>query len=299
MMAEHGSAKTTSAKRIVQLIDPSPAELRSPPRDAEQWITAASGSWVVALDNLSSIPQWLSDFICRASTFDGNVKRALYTDDNLSVAKFRRSVIITGIDVGGLSGDLTDRLVPIELRAIETRLPESELEKMWEADRAEILGALLNLAAKVHHKLPTLEHMSLPRMADFGRVLMSVDAIYGSKGVDRYYESGKRMMADSARSNPFIARLMDMRYSTEGAGQAASEILARVSQSGDSWGNTPAEWPKKARDITTLLHKHAPALRTLDWKISNDYGRNKECVTKWTIEPPADKRTRKGERVEF
>lgn len=56
---------------------PSPVPLRQSPRDADSWVTAAAGSWVVALDNLSAIPPWLSDSLCRAATGDGNVKRAL------------------------------------------------------------------------------------------------------------------------------------------------------------------------------------------------------------------------------
>ena len=67
--------------------------------------TAAAGSWVVALDNLSGIPAWLSDSLCRASTGDGNVKRALYSDAGLAVVKFRRCVVINGIDLGALRGD--------------------------------------------------------------------------------------------------------------------------------------------------------------------------------------------------
>jgi len=87
---------------LVDLIDPSPVPLRQAPRDADSWVTAASGSWVVALDNLSGIPPWLSDSLCRAATGDGSVKRALYTDADLAVVKFRRCVIVNGIDVGAV-----------------------------------------------------------------------------------------------------------------------------------------------------------------------------------------------------
>lgn len=58
LFAEQGSAKTTTTRMLVDLIDPSPVPLRQAPRDADSWVTAASGSWVVALDNLSAIPPW-------------------------------------------------------------------------------------------------------------------------------------------------------------------------------------------------------------------------------------------------
>ncbi len=94
LFAEQGSAKSTTTRMLVDLIDPSPVPLRQAQRDADSWVTAASGSrgsWVVALDNLSAIPPWLSDSLCRAATGDGNVKRALYTDADLAVVKFRRA----------------------------------------------------------------------------------------------------------------------------------------------------------------------------------------------------------------
>ena len=102
LFAEQGSAKSTTTRILVGLIDPSPVPLRQAPRDTESWVTAASGSWVVALDNLSVIPAWLSDSLCRAVTGDGSVKRALYTDAGLSVLRFRRCVIVNGIDVGAV-----------------------------------------------------------------------------------------------------------------------------------------------------------------------------------------------------
>jgi hypothetical protein len=49
LFAEQGSAKSTTTRMLVDLIDPSPVPLRQAPRDADSWVTAASGSWVVAL----------------------------------------------------------------------------------------------------------------------------------------------------------------------------------------------------------------------------------------------------------
>ena len=134
LFAEQGSAKSTTTRMLVDLIDPSPVPLRQAPRDADSWVTAASGSWVVALDNLSAIPPWLSDSLCRAATGDGNVKRALYTDADLAVVKFRRCVIVNGIDVGAVRPDLAERLAMVDLRRIDRhmRQPEATLRQMWQ-----------------------------------------------------------------------------------------------------------------------------------------------------------------------
>jgi hypothetical protein len=288
--AEHGTAKSTSAKRMRTLIDPSTTPLRSPPRNEDTWIVTAAGQWSIALDNLSNMPDWLSDAICRASTGDGDVKRTLYTDDGLSAFSFRRCVILTGLDLGGLNGDLTDRLVPIKLEPInpDDRLTEAELENQWSTDYAVIFAGLLDLAAKVHHMLPTLERTPLPRMADFGRVLMCVDAITGGDGMARYYESARRALSDSALSDSFIARLVEMRYDSQDTPKTAAQILAAVIPSGDAWGAKPVDWPKKARTVTTRLIKSAPALRQMGWQVDNDCGKNHNNTTLWTIKPPIE-----------
>lgn len=290
LQAEHGSAKSSTAKFMVWLTDSSTAELRSPPRDIEQWITAAAGSWMVALDNLSKIPDWLSDAICRAATGDGDVRRQLYTDDGLSVFRFLRPVIITGIDVGGLNPDLADRLVQVQLCAIseDDRKEEEELYAAWDDQRASIFGALLDLAVKVHAKLPTLPRQPLPRMADFARVLICVDEILGTNGMPRYREQLRKGGADSATSDSFIAWLIQKRYNTGEYGQSAAEILQTVDL--DYYQARPVDWPRKARTVTTRLRKNAPAMRAMGWTVTNDDGRNEDCIIKWTLRPPKEKR---------
>src|SRR5215218_8179495 len=39
MFGEQGTGKSTASKRVVALVDPSPAPLRKPPRDSESWVT--------------------------------------------------------------------------------------------------------------------------------------------------------------------------------------------------------------------------------------------------------------------
>jgi predicted DNA-binding transcriptional regulator AlpA len=115
LTGEQGTAKSTAARLLVSLIDPSPAPLRSPPRDIRQWAVTASASWTVALDNVSTVPAWLSDTLCKAVTGDGIVDRALYSDDDVAVLSFRRCLLMTSIDAGQLAGDLAERLLPIDL----------------------------------------------------------------------------------------------------------------------------------------------------------------------------------------
>ena len=58
---------------------------------------AAHNSWVVSLDNLSFIPLWLSDCLCRLSTGGGFSSREVYTDAEETVLDAKRPIIINGL----------------------------------------------------------------------------------------------------------------------------------------------------------------------------------------------------------
>jgi hypothetical protein len=268
-LAEHGSAKSTTTRRVVSLTDPSVVPLRMPPRDIDAWITGANGSWVVALDNLSRIPDWLSDALCRAATGDGNIKRQLYTDNGLSVIQILRCVILNGIDIGGLNGDLTDRLTLADLDRITEadRRDETELEAEWLQAHPVILAGLLDLAALVHAQLSIVTVDRLPRMADYAKVLACIDDIHKTEGLQRYRERATHLVADSVASDPFIAAMQEWDYTCTNA--TAATILAEVTPAQD---RPPQDWPRKARAVTTRLTRHAPALRALGWHVENDNG---------------------------
>ena len=160
-------------------------------------MTAASGSYVVALDNLSTISDWLSDTLCRAVTGDGDVRRQLYTDGSLVVFSFRRAIIVTGIDFGAVRGDLADRLLPIDLHLItEDRRIEERSIGLAGTRRTPPLGALLDLVAGVAGALPSVHLETQPRMADFARILAAVDDILGTDGLARYTDRAGALAVD-------------------------------------------------------------------------------------------------------
>jgi hypothetical protein len=240
-----GTGKSSAARVLVTLIDHSSAPLRSQPRDVEQWAVAAAGSWTVALDNLSHIPAWLSDALCKASTGDGLVKRALYTDGDLAVLAFRRVVLLTSIDAGSLRGDLGDRLLLADLEPIpeSQRRTEKELDDAFTARRARIFGALLDAVSAVLAKLPDVRPERLPRMADFGRVLAACDAAGVTDGaLALYLDQSGRIAGDVIEGDAFAAALMEFirrRGKWEGT---ASDLLAAMTSNAE---RLPQGWPKR------------------------------------------------------
>jgi hypothetical protein len=279
---EQGTGKSTVSKRLVALIDPSPALLRKSPRDPESWVTAAQGSWVVGLDNLSVVPDWLSDSLCRAVTGDGDVRRALYTDAGLAVFQFRRCILLNGIDVGALRGDLADRIVRIDLNRIEedARANEKKLDQLWAADHPIILGSVLSLAAETIARQPSVRLAKSPRMADFAHILAAIDQLRGTDGLTRYADQAQTMAEDSLSSDPFLAAMDEAQVDFTGK---AVELLAKVTPDSDRW-RPPKNWPKDPRAVTSLLRRNAPALRKTGWIIEEDKDRDHFVI--WTVVHP-------------
>ena len=285
LFGEQGTGKSTASRTFVSLIDPSPVPLRKPPRDADGWVTAAAGSWCVGLDNLSTVPDWLSDSLCRAATGEGDVRRQLYTDGGLAVFAFRRVLLLNGIDVGAMRGDLAERLVLVNVNRISerSRLTETKLAKRWTEQYPLLFGALLDLVAGLAGILPSVRLDSSPRMADFALVVAGVDRMLGTGGLARFAEQARTMAEDSLDADPFLAAMRTGLH-TPFTGTAA-ELRTAVTPVDEGW-RAPRDWPKNARQVTSLLRRNAPALRKAGWQVGDHGTANKAGVTTWQVSPP-------------
>ena len=252
---QQGAGKSTTARVLGNVIDPSPAPLRSQPSEIESWAMAAAGSWSVAVDNISVISGWWSDALCRAVTGDGWIRRKLYTDSDLAVLAFRRVVLLTSIDAGALRGDLGDRLLLADLEPIaaERRRSEAELDRALAASRPRILGALLTELSAVLRTLPHIKMVSLPRMADFGRVLAALDKLHGTNALDAYLAQRGRVVEDVLEADP----IAEAARSLEGWEGTAGELLKRITPD----GIRPQGWPGNPRALVARLKRLVPALR--------------------------------------
>lgn len=283
ILGEQGTAKTTAAKVLVMMLDTGPVLVRKAPRDAEAWVTAASGSWMVALDNLSEIPPWLSDAMCRASTGEGDVRRKLYTDGDFAVTAFRRVVLFNGIDVGALAPDLAERAVPIVLDLIpeDSRRSEKLFWQSWPTAHPKLLGALLDLAVAVLANPAQLSRS--PRMADFAAILAAVDAELGTDASSRYAKQSAALAADSLSGDKFAERIQEVLTTTfEGT---SAELLESLNPTDSEW-RRPKGWPADARQVTSWIRRQGPALRKTGWKVEDLGSDNHAKLIRWRISPP-------------
>ena len=64
---EQGSAKSSLGRVLRSLIDANATLIRAAPREERDLVVAAMNAWALSFDNLSGIPAWLSDGLCRMS----------------------------------------------------------------------------------------------------------------------------------------------------------------------------------------------------------------------------------------
>ena len=153
---EQGSAKSTFSAILRALLDPNTAPLRALPRNERDLFIAANNGHVLAFDNLSRLPDGISDTLCRLSTGGGFATRQLRTDQDEVLFDAARPVLLNGIESIVTRPDLADRALFLELEPIpeERRRPEAELWAAFEAERPRILGVLLDAVAKGLAMLP-------------------------------------------------------------------------------------------------------------------------------------------------
>jgi len=273
LLGPQGSAKSTAQKILRNIIDASSVPLRSAPRDEHNLYIDARAGWVIALDNMSSLPGWLSDALCRLATGGGFSTRQLYTDQDQILFDAMRPVILNGIGDVVTRPDLLDRALIISLGSIprEARRLERELEADVEALKPGILAALFDAVAEGLAAEPHLLIDELPRMADFASWGVATEqALGGAPGSfmaaylgsqDEATETAMETWAPGAAFLEFAKKRVGFENAWEGS---ATELLKALNDSVDDDAlKRSKEWPKAPARLTEALNRLAPALLEL------------------------------------
>ncbi len=170
VVGEQGAAKSTLCRVIKKLLDPAPEgtdELDKVPPDERELGIAGNAGFVLAYDNISTLPQWLSDAFCRVST-GGSIKaRRLHTDSEQVVFSVCRPLVLNGIAEFATSADLLSRAVLITAEWIpeDERVDEAAFWERFLADRPAILGAVYDALAQGLRSHRGVRLARKPRMA--------------------------------------------------------------------------------------------------------------------------------------
>jgi hypothetical protein len=269
---EQGTAKSTTARVVRDLVDPSTVPLRSPARDVHDLMISATASWVVAFDNVSRLQPWLSDALCRLATGGGFATRELYTDTEEVLFQAQRPVILNGIEELATRSDLLDRSILITLPTIPSTARRSE-EQFWrEFDRARptILAGLLNALSGALARMASVEVVAPPRMADLAQWVVAAEPTLGWRDGTflRAYEQNRAQANEVAiDASPIGSALVEV--ASVGFEGTATELLRHLTDHADEKMTKTPEWPKNGRALSGQLRRIAPNLRSTGIEISN------------------------------
>ncbi len=258
---EQGSAKSTLVRVSRALVDPNEAPVRRQPKDGQDLIVAARNGLVVAFDNVSALPQELSDDLARLATGSGFGARQLYTDLEEIVVHVARPIAINGIEEVATRGDVLDRSLVLMLPTIERFEKEDLFWQEFDAAHPRILGALLGAVACA---LANRDVVVAPnvRMADFAAWVSAGEPALGLEPGS--FINAYRANRAGAVQLTLEASLLTVPIQTlaeEGFEGAATELLDRLKTiAGDDLAKKRG-WPTRPHVLGGQLRRLAPALR--------------------------------------
>jgi hypothetical protein len=270
LYGEHGAAKTSGGRYCRRCIDPNVLLSRGPPRSDRDLYVAAHNSHVLHFENISKMPEWLSDTLCRLATGGGFATRELYENADEVMFRGMRPLILDGIDNFVERPDLADRSIKLTLQAVteENRRGEKDMLKAFDEKHPVILGALLDAVAYGLGELPATHLATLPRMADFALWIAACEGALWSKGeFQRIYDANREsMLIDTVESDIVAAVVADFvrsrewQYDDKKRDQeywvgTAEELLFSLTSRADLKTTLNHMWPKNARALSARLRR--------------------------------------------
>lgn len=266
---EQGSAKSTTSGVLRHLIDPNTAALRTMPRDERDLVIAANNSWLLAFDNLSKIPDYLSDALCRISTGSGFATRTLYENDEETLFAAKRPILLNGITELATRPDLLDRSLIINCPNItlEERREEDEFWSAFDIARPRLLGAILSALSSTLKSLPDIRLTAHQRMADFERFGVAAEHAIGLEAgsFQRAYSSNRREAVsvglEGSACASLIAALLENEPVWRGTATQLLATLRDLAERNSKLGVRIDDLPRQANILSGELKRLAPHLR--------------------------------------
>lgn len=282
LQGEQGTGKSTQSRILRSLIDPSFAPLRTYPRSDRDLIIAANNSWVISYDNLSNIPWWIQDALCRLSTGGGFSCRQLYTNDDEAIFNTMRPIIINGIDQVAQRHDLIDRSIICKLDPIPSgmRRTEKEIMQTFQKIQPSIFGVICDALSTILAEEKNIKINELPRMADFIHwVIASESALPWDSG--RFYkafqEHKDEEIHDAVESDLVAhAIFLFIKEHKEWTG-TPTLLLNKLTHHVPATTANSKSWPKIANTLSKRISRAQTYLRKSGIQIET-YRNNKERI---------------------
>jgi energy-coupling factor transporter ATP-binding protein EcfA2 len=288
---ESGSGKTILTKLLMDLIDPRDEKALSTPKDDRNLIVFAKQTYLIGFENISTIPAWFSDALCRLASGDSFATVKLYTDDELAIHKAKRPVIVNGIPRLAEREDLASRTFTVSLPPMAgDRLTETELLQRWQLARPRILAGLLD---GVCSALRNVEGITLPAEPRLIGALKWATAAEPNFGFDdgeifkAYKESEGETIQAAFEADVVAIVLTDfIRSLTTRQWEGTPKTLfAAVDDHATDTHRKSKWWPASPAALTNRIERAAPVLRSQGIHVERRRTRTDRLITIVALDP--------------
>jgi len=272
---EQGSAKSTTARVLRNLIDPANPIARSAPNSEQDLVIAAKHNHVLAFDNLSTIKPMMADAFCRIATGGGFGTRKLHTDSEEMLFSATRPCLLNGIPDLARRPDLADRAIVVSLPVIapKDRAFEGEFNKALDAAMPRILVGLLDAVSATLANLSSVQLTERPRMADFAKWVSAAEPALGwTQGafLEAYAanrDNGDRM---SVEGNPVGLAILKLVQDEVHWSGTMTELKAILRNRYPLLTDDPYSFPRQENKLSAAIRRIIPPLRRMGVVISFD-----------------------------
>lgn len=265
---EQGTGKSVITELARSLVDPNRVNLRMPPKDDEALFVSAQNSHLLAFDNLSSMPGWLSDALCVISTDGGWGARQKYSDEDEHVMKACRPIIANGIAALTSRPDFGSRAITIRLDHIpdEERRPIRVFRHEWSIVRPRVFATLLDGISAGLARIGSIPQDSMGRLADFEIFSRAAEVGLGLEAgsfIAAYRRNRDDLAAATYEADPLAnaVRTLVTEYPGGWSG-TPSELLAALNTRVPESTQRQRNWPQTVISIGSQIDRIAPVLRT-------------------------------------
>ncbi|TSC88008.1 MAG: Uncharacterized protein G01um10147_239 [Microgenomates group bacterium Gr01-1014_7] len=266
LYGSQGSKKTTLHKILKELLDPSSIEVNGSQKNITEFVQTVSHHWFLVLDNMTYLPEWLSDAMCRVISGGGLSKRELHSDDDDILYNFRHIVGINGINLMIEKADLYERSLIFVLKRIKKFKTEKLFWAQFEERKPYILGALFDTLVKTLQIISTTpEPEGEFRMADFAHWGPTIAQALGYEANDflkAYKANIYKQNKEALEASPVGLAVIDLMSDQDRWSGTPTELLSeldkialklRIDQDHKSW-------PKDARWVWRRISEVLPNL---------------------------------------
>lgn len=261
--AEHGAGKTSLARAIKLLIDPTELDdaVNAASDDFRDIFVMAEHAWLSVFDNLSSLSARSSDALATIATGVAYRSRELHTNSQISIRRMKRPIVLTSIGSIVSRHDLGSRIIQLNLPAIPSnrRLAEDELWRRFQILRPAVLGALFFAVSRGLQNISSTQVTNLPRLADFAKWASACESALDmepGEALALYSRNLQDAQTDRLSTDPILEHIQALVLPFE---MAPSALLALFHEK--STPDARRNLPGNAQQLSVALKRLAPALR--------------------------------------